>query len=244
MRFLSLAGRNIKEVYRDPVSMILGVAMPAALLLLFSSIGKDAPLDAFTADNLTPGVTVFSFGFLTMFSAMLLAKDRQSAFLTRLLIAPLKSTDFILAYMLPFLPVAILQTAVCFAIGAILGITLDLSIALALVVLFTVAVACIGIGMILGSFFTENQVAGAGSLVIISISLFGGVWMDLKTVGGIFESVGYALPFAHAIDAARAILKGSGLGGVTTEFYWIIGYTLVFFLLGVFSFRWRTKHAS
>jgi ABC-2 type transport system permease protein len=223
--------------------MILGVAMPAVLLLLFSSIGKNAPLGAFTADELTPGVIVLSFGFLTMFSAMLLAKDRQSAFLTRLLIAPLKSTDFILAYMLPFLPIAILQTTVCFAIGIILGITPNLSIALALVVLLTIAVACIGIGMILGSFLTENQVAGAGSLVIISISLFGGAWMDLKMLGGIFEAVGYALPFAHAIDAARAILKGSGLGEVTTELYWIIGYALVFFLLGIFSFSWRTKHS-
>lgn len=48
----------------------------------------------------------------------------------------------------------------------------------------------------------EAQVGGVGSIVIVMISLFGGVWMDLKAVGGVFEAVGYALPFAHATDAA------------------------------------------
>jgi len=46
---------------------------------------------------------------------------------------------------------------------------------------------------------TENQVAGAGSLVIVAISLFGGAWMNLKVAGGLFEAVGYALHFALAI---------------------------------------------
>lgn len=95
--------------------------------------------------------------------------------------------------------------------------------------------------MILGSLFTANQVAGFGSIVIVAISLFGGAWMDLKMVGGVFEAIGYALPFAHAIDATRAILKGSDLGNIIRNFYWVIGYTLAFFVLGIFSFRWRTK---
>lgn len=65
--------------------------------------------------------------------------------------------------------------------------------------------------------------------------------MDLKMVGGVFEAVGYALPFSHAIDAARAVLKGSGFGDIILDFYWVIGYTLVFFVMGVFCFRWKTK---
>ncbi len=109
MRFLSLASRNLKEIYRDPLAIAWGMVFPAVLMPAIISIGKNAPLEIFTANALTPAVAVFSFGFLTLFSAIILAKDRESAFLTRLLTTPLTATDFILAYILPFLPIAILQ---------------------------------------------------------------------------------------------------------------------------------------
>ena len=240
MRFLSLANRNMKEIYRDPVSISLGVAMPVILLMLFISIGKNTPIEMFTPKALTPGIIVFSFAFLMMFSAMLLSKDRQSAFLTRLLASPLKPTDYILAYSLPLLPIAILQIIVCFIVGIIFGVPLSLSILYSLVILIPVAFVFIGLGMILGSLLTENQISGAGTIIIIITSLLGGAWMNLKMVGGAFESIAYALPFAHAIDGARSILTGSSLGNVTTDLCWVVGYALVFLLLGIVSFRWKT----
>jgi len=242
VRFLSLANRNIKEIYRDPISIVLGVAMPATLLVLFVSISQNAPIEIFTVSALTPGIIVFSFSFLTMFSAILLSKDRQSAFLTRLLVSPLRPVDFILAYSLPFIPIALMQIIICYTVAVFLGITLDLGILLlSLIVLIPIALACIGIGMILGSLLTENQVAGAGSLVIIASSLFGGAWMDLNMIGGVFKNIGYALPFAHAIDATRAIYKGARLSGIVDNMYWIIGYTILFLILGIASFKWKTR---
>lgn len=241
MRFLVLAGRNLKEVYRDPIAIGLGVIMPVVLLMLFISMGKNLPIETFSPSTLTPGIIVFGFTFLTMFSAMLLAKDHQSAFLTRLLTTPLRPIDFILAYSIPFLPIAFLQTAVCFTVGILFGMTLNFNVLLSLVVLIPIAVACIGLGMIIGSLCTENQIAGIGSTIIMAGSLFGGAWMDLKMVGGVFNTIGYILPFAHAIDATRAILKGSDFGTIANNLYWVIGYTLCFFVLGIFSFRWRTK---
>lgn len=241
MRFISLANRNIKEVYRDYVSMGLGLGLPIVLLVLFASIGKNAPIKIFTANALTPAVIVFSFGFLTLYSAMLLARDRESAFLTRLLTTPLKPSDFILSYILPLLPIALLQIIVCFVVGSLYGVTINLSIIFALIILFTLAFACIGIGMIIGSLFSESQTGGIGSMVIVIISLFSGAWMNLKMVGGIFGAVGYALPFAYALDATRGILNGSGWGDIIIDFYWVLGYALIFFIGGILCFRWRTK---
>jgi ABC-2 type transport system permease protein len=241
MRFFALADRNLKEIYRDPLSIGLGVIMPVVFLMLFISIGRNAPIEAFTPNALTPGIIVFSFAFLTMFSAILLSKDRQSEFLTRLLTTPLRPIDFILAYSIPFIPIAFLQIAVCFTVGILFGITLNFNVLVSLVVLIPMAFACIGIGMVIGSLCTENQVAGIGSMVIVVASLFGGAWMDLKMVGGVFNAVGYILPFAHAIDATRAILKGTDFGVIASNLYWVIGYTICFFALGILSFRWKTK---
>lgn len=241
MKFLVFAGRNFKELYRDPISISLGIIMPSVLLVLFISIGKKVPINIFTPISLAPGIIVFSFTFLTMFSAMLLTKDRQSAFLTRLLTTPLKPIDFIIAYSIPFLLVAFLQITVFYIIGILFGITLNCNMLLSLIVLVPISITCISIGFLIGSLCTENQVAGIGSVFIIIASLFGGGWMDLNMVGGVFKIVGYILPFSHAIDATRAILIGLPLRTITNNLYWVIGYTLCFFVLGVFSFKWKTR---
>jgi ABC-2 type transport system permease protein len=60
--------------------------------------------------------------------------------------------------------------------------------------------------------------------------------MDLKAVGGVFEAVGYALPFAHAIDAARAALAGAILGVVAADVGWLAAYTVAFLVTGVLLF--------
>jgi ABC-2 type transport system permease protein len=240
MKILSLADRNMKEVYRDPVSMLLGLAMPVALLILFSSINNKVQLDMFSPKLLTPGIIIFCFAFLIMFSAVLLAKDRQSAFLTRLFTAPLKPSDFILAYILPFMPLALFQTGVCFIIGITLGATFQ-NVFLSLVIFFFIALTCISLGMILGALLTVNQVSGVGSLLITAIGLFSGAWMPLKTVGGIFETIGYALPFAHAVDATKSLLSGSSFTAIMGNFYWILFYTAALFILAILSFKWKMK---
>jgi len=236
MKFLFLTGRNLKEIYRDPLSVGLGIVMPAVLLVLFISI------DIFPVELLTPGVIVFSFAFLTMFSAILLAKDRESAYLTRLQGTPLEPVDFILAYSLPFIPVALLQIIVCLLVGMFFGMDINIYYFLAsLVIILPMAATCIGIGMVLGSLCTENQVSGLGSAIVIIASLFGGAWMDLEMVGGIFHSVGYSLPFAHAIDASRAVLQGSSFADISNHLIWVIGYFIFFFIAGIVAFNWKTK---
>ncbi len=240
MKFYSLANRNIKEVYRDPVSVLLGLVMPIALLILFSSIYKRTQLEMFSPQMLTPGIIIFSFAILIMFSAILLAKDKQSAFLIRLFTTPLKSSDFILAYMLPFIPLAIFQTLICFIVGALLGATFS-NVFISLIIFLPVAVICISLGIILGALFTVNQVSGVGSLLVTAIGLFCGAWTPLKMMGGVFETIGYVLPFAHAVDAAKELLSGSPFVAISDNFYVILIYATILFILAILSFRWTMK---
>jgi len=240
MKFYSLANRNFKEIYRDPVSVILGLLMPLVLLILFSSIQKNTHLEMFSAQSLTPGIIIFSFSFLIMFSAILLAKDKQSAFLVRLFTTPLNPSDYILSYMLPFIPLAFLQVLICMIVGIILGAVFS-NIFISMLIFFLLALICISIGMILGSLFTVSQVSGFGSLLITAISLFSGAWIDLKMVGGIFDVIGYALPFAHAVDALKGLLSGSHFTDISKNINVILVYTISLGILAVLSFKWTMK---
>jgi ABC-2 type transport system permease protein len=240
MKIFSLSLRNLKEIYRDPVSMLLGLGMPVALLILFSSIYKKVPLEIFYPQSLTPGIIIFCFAFLIMFSAILLAKDRQTAFLTRLFTTPLKSRDFIFSYTLPFFPLSIFQITICLIVGLILGAVFK-NLILTYLIFLLVALICVSIGMILGTFLTLNQISGVGSLLITAIALLSGAWMDLKMVGGFFETLGYALPFAHAVDASKKLFLGSAFSVVLTDFYIILFYAIGLFIFAILSFRLRMK---
>lgn len=240
MKFVKLADRNMKELYRDPVSMLLGLVMPLVMLLLFNSINKRQPLEMFSPQHLTPGVVIFGLAFTVMFSAMMLSRDKKNAFLIRLFTTPLKAGDYIVAYMLPFLPFALMQTVVVFAVGALLGAVYQNLLFAALVILLT-ALICSSLGMILGSLLTENQVAGAGSLLVTMIGLFCGAWMDLHMVGGIFEKIGYAIPFAHAVDVSRAALNGIAFAEYSRSFFIVLIYAVVLFVLAILAFRHAMK---
>ena len=240
MRFYSLANRNFKEIYRDPVSVLLGLVMPISFLLLFSSMHKKIQLDIFNPQSLTSGIIIFSFAFLIMFSAILLAKDKQSAFLVRLFTTPLKSSDYILSYILPFIPLAFFQAVICMIVGSMLGATFS-NILISLLLFLLNSLACVSLGIVLGSLFTVNQVSGVGSIFITAIALFSGAWMDLKMMGGIFETVGYALPFAHAVDATKRLLSGSHFSDISGNFYVVLIYTIALFLLAILSFKRTMK---
>ena len=130
--------------------------------------------------------------------------------------------------------------ALCFGIGALLGLEMQGNAGLAFLVLLVMGIGCVELGMILGLLFNRNQASGVGAAMITVVALLGGIWLDLETIGGVFSRVGNALPFAHAISGARAVMvHGVGFSGIATDFYWVLGYTVVFFALGVFLFRRR-----
>jgi ABC-2 type transport system permease protein len=240
MRFAELAIRNFKEMLRDPISMGLDLGIPAGFLVIFWALGQSLGDESFlTTTMLVPGIAVFGFAFLLMFSAMMLSRDRESALLSRLLTAPLKPRDFILSYSLPYIPIVVLQIAVCFGIGALLGLETPGNAGLAFLALLVMGICCVELGMILGLLFNVNQASGVGSVIITLVALLGGIWIDIEAIGGVFYSIGNALPFAHAIDAARDAMIGAGFSSIATDFYWVLGYTLLFFALGTFLFRRR-----
>jgi ABC-2 type transport system permease protein len=137
---------------------------------------------------------------------------------------------------LPFFPLLLLQTVLCFVFGMILGATF-INLGAVLVIFLLLGITCISLGVLLGALFTVGQVSAVGSLLITVVSLMSGAWMDLKLVGGVFEQIGYAMPFAHAIDSARAVLKGGSLSAESSSLLLLGGYALASTILAVIAFR-------
>ncbi len=238
MRVRELATRNLKEILRDPLSLGIAVALPILLLLTLQALGGDG-VPFLTPTLLTPGIVLFGLVMVMFSSAMILSRDRETALLARLLTAPLRSSDFVAGYSLPYVLVALVQTAVLMAIGALLGLRVEGSLALVVFVLALTAVFYVALGMIMGSFLTLGQVSGAYALILM-LTIFGGAWFDLQEIGGVFLTIGDLLPFKHALDATRAVMAdGAGFGDIAGDIAWVAAYTVAAVAAAIAAFQHR-----
>ena len=210
MRMMTFAKRCTKEILRDPINLGFGLGFPLVLLLLLSALQTNIPVSLFEIDTLTPGITVFGLSFVTLFSATLVAKDRESALLQRLYTTPLTYFDFIMGYMLPLLPIALGQTLICYLVAIPLGLTLSVNIVYAVIGMIPMVVFNISLGLFCGSVVGVKQVGGICGALLTNLSAWlSGVWFDLSLVGGFFEKIANALPFVHAVEMEKALFSGN-----------------------------------
>jgi ABC-2 type transport system permease protein len=236
MKLLTFSARTAREILRDPLNLAFGIGFPVVLLLLLSAIQANIPVDLFAIDRLTPGITVFGLSFMTLFSALLIAKDRESALLQRLYTTPLTALDFILGYTLPLLPIALAQSGICYLVALPLGLQPTPKIFLALVSALPVALLFIGLGLLCGSVFGVKQVSGLCGALLTNLSAWlSGVWFDLSLVGGAFQTLANALPFVHAVALEQAVLAGD-FGGVFPHLWWVLCYAIVILLAAIALF--------
>lgn len=241
MKMLTFSSRTAKEILRDPVNLGFGLGFPVILILLLSAIQANVPVSLFEIEKLAPGMTIFGLSFMTLFSATLIAKDRESALLQRLYTTPLTAADFIFGYTLPILPVALAQAVVCFITAFMLGMDITVNVLWAVLILIPAAVFFIALGLLCGSVFNVKQVGGmCGALLTNLTAWLSGIWFDLDLVGGAFKKAAELLPFCHAVRVEQAVCAGH-FGDIRSDLAWVIAYAAAAAVFAVALFLRQMK---
>jgi ABC-2 type transport system permease protein len=144
------------------------------------------------------------------------------------------------SYAAPMIPLALVQCVATFASAFLLGMRVSASVLLATAVLLPSAILAVGVGLLMGTLLTQNQISGVGSIYIVIVSIFGGAWMDLSLLGGVLASIAHALPFSHGLEAARAVFSGD-LSSILPHLIWVTAYAVVVFVLAAVAFRRRMR---
>lgn len=248
MRMMVFAKRNTKEIVRDPLTLFFGAVFPVILLLLLWLIGRNIPAgagpDTFVIEKLAPGIALFGLTFITLFSALLVSKDRGDSLMLRLMTSPMTASDFVFGYILPLIPLAVIQVAITFAVSIPMGLKISANILLAILVLLPAAILFIGIGLLCGSLLTEKQVGGiCGALMTNLCAWLSGIWFDVSAVGKWFKAIADVLPFSHAVNAARYAVAGD-YSSIMPELIWVIAYAVVISVLAVLVFSRKLKSSN
>lgn len=241
MRLLAFSGRTAKEILRDPLNLCFGLGFPLVLILLLSAIQANIPVSLFEIENLSPGIAVFGLSFMTLFTATLIAKDRESSLLQRLYTTPLTAVDYIFGYALPILPIALAQSVICYIAAVLLGLSVTVGILYALLFIIPVSVFFIALGLLFGSILGVKQAGGiCGALLTNLTAWLSGIWFDLNLVGGAFKAAADLLPFVHAVELERAALNGN-YGDILPHLLWVLGYAAAALAAAVLLFVRQMK---
>ena len=242
-RIFTLTKRNIKEILRDPLSLIFTLGMPLALEILFYVIFHNLTTQ-FEMRYLAPGIVVFAQSFLSLFTGLLIALDRSTSFLTRLYVSKAKSFEFIFGYALAVIPISFIQTILFFLVGGMIDTSLfSINMVLALLISIIPALLFIAIGIMLGSLFNEKSIGGISSIVIAGQSVLSGMWFP---VDGLSEGVltfMKVLPFKNATMLVQNTLNGinDNFNDFVLPLIIVLGYTIIIFLIAIIVFKNKMK---
>lgn len=243
MRILTLTGRNLKEIIRDPLSLVFTLGFPLLMEVLFYLIFHKMT-SQFEMKYLAPGIVVFSQSFLTLFVGILLATDRNTSFLTRLYVSKAKSYEFVLAYGLAIVPLVAVQSVLFFLVGGIIDRSIfGVGMIFAILLSFVTSLFFIAIGILLGSIFNEKSVGGVSSIVIAGQSMLSGMWFPIGGLGKGILTFMNVLPFRNASMLVQNTVNG--IQDLFKDFFLpliiLVAYTIVAFLAAILAFRAKMK---
>ena len=235
MRMLNFAKRNFKELVRDPISLIFEIALPLFLLFIFQQF--NLPENIYKIENFTPGIILFGLAFITLFSATLISKDRTSSLLIRLGTSPMKSSDYILGYILSIIPIILIQEVLFFTLAIILGLSFSINVIFTILISLLVSIFFISLGILIGSVTSEKGTGGVGSVVVQLVCFTSGMYFPKEMVGSFFGIICQILPFESCLNIIRGILNNNLESITILNIITFLVYTVITLVLSIIIFK-------
>ena len=237
MRMLNFAKRNFKELIRDPLSLIFEIVLPIFLLFIFQQI--KVPDDIYKLENFTPGIIIFGFSFITLFTSTLIAKDRGSSLLIRLGTSPMKSSDYILGYIISLVPIVIIQNILFFIVAILLGLPFSINIIYTIIISMIISILFITLGILIGSLVSEKASGGVGSIIVQLVCFTSGMYFSKDLVGKVFAKLCEILPFESCLNIIRGILNNNLEIISNRNIFTFVLYTIIVLIITIILFKKR-----
>ena len=234
MRILTFANRNFKEIIRDTLSIIFAIILPLFLLYIFKQF--KIPNEVYNIENFTPGIIIFSLSFITMFTSLLVAKDRSTSLTTRLGVSPMKSIDYILGYSISVLPIVLIQNILFFITAILLGLNFSINIIYTILVSIPISLLFISLGILIGTITTEKSSSGVSSIVVQLVAFTSGMYFSTDMVGNTFSTICKILPFQSTLNITKGILNNNNTN-ILSNIIIVLIYTISVIILAIILFK-------
>lgn len=191
------------------------------------------------------GIAVlFVFGTAQVTARSIYDEKKVGSF-RRLLAAPMSKASLLSGKMLPNIIVGLIQFTVIFAFGIFglkwLGLaspSLGNDPLAVVLVCFIICLCSTAFGILIAAIArTENQIGGITSLLVWGLGIVGGAFIPIFILDQFLGPVVKVIPQYWANRALSSLmLRGLGLADVATEIAVLLGFTAIFFIIGLWRF--------
>lgn len=194
---------------------------------------------------LVPGFTVLFIFLTAQTTGRSIFAEKKIGSFRRLLAAPISKGELLGGKLIPNFIIVILQIVFVFGIAMFVfpligfeGLSLGNAPFALLLAILVVALSSTALGIaIAGLARTESQVSGIASVVMWILGFLGGAIIPFYLLGGAFETIGQATPHYWALTTFNDLLvRGQGLGDIVLSLVILLGFSLLFFVIGLWRF--------
>jgi len=218
-------------------------AGPPAVTVAAETAGRGRPVPSGMRQSLPATITLFMLINTTIYGAVYLAIEKQERILARLATLPVSRLSILTGKLLGAVLIALGQAAILllagrFLLGAYLG---ESPVGIALVVVCFALVAG-ALALFWGAILRRPEQVTATTLVVaLFLGAIGGCWWPLEVVPRWMQIAGHISPAAWAMDGFHAVISfGAGPGAVVLPCAVLLGYALVFLLIGARLLRFES----
>ncbi|MBI5679482.1 MAG: ABC-2 transporter permease [Methanobacterium sp.] len=192
-------------------------------------------------DFLVPAIIGMTVLFGCMFGmGEALAGERERGELARLFMTPTSVSTVVGGKIISKLVTETVRALILIVAAIVLfGIVINGSMALTMLLLMLGALCFVGFGiMISARVSTQEDYMQMVMPFTMPMMFVSGVFYPIETMPWIFQKLAYIVPLTYVNDALRAVmLKGAGIGDVWIDIVVLLGFTAIFFALGVTRFN-------
>lgn len=231
-KLFALTMRNLKETCRDPLGVVFCLLFPIAMLVLMQAIfsGMEGIPENFQIANYASGICAFGYAFVSLFVAMQIAGDKNTAFIKRLSVAPVSKFLYYFSFVCSGLILAFVQTILFYLIALFFGYPFDSKFVAGIFLMLFSALFYVSLGMTIGVLCANEKQTGSISSVFVSaVGIFGGVFLPVSAMSDCFSAFVKVLPFVHTV-LLGGDFRSLGTSAAFSHLPFVVGYTAACFL--------------
>jgi ABC-2 type transport system permease protein len=192
---------------------------------------------------MVPGILVALMTIIgTLLSAQNIAREKELGTLEQLNVTPITRGQFIIAKLLPFWVLGLIELSLGLLIGKLVfGIPMLGSIPLLYGVAAVYLAVAAGIGLWISTLVDTQQQAMFVTFFIVNIYLLmSGLFTPIDSMAPWVQTVTMVNPVRHFVTISRAILmKGAGPAEIAQPFFILLGTAVVVLIVAVAQYRKR-----
>jgi ABC-2 type transport system permease protein len=209
--------RNVHNLFTNPAMLIPALMFPLFFFTAFA--GGLSRVDSIPGFDYEAGYTTFVYGFVLLqasafggvFTGFSVARDFESGFSRRLMLAARRRGGIVAGYWLAGLVRAVFSVSVITVVAAIAGLKIDGS-AIDLVGLYTLAILVNAAAMLFGSGVAmrlRTMQAGPAMQIPAFLALFlAPVWVPYDLLTGWVQAAASVNPVTLVLESGRGFLAG------------------------------------